>query len=184
MTDMPSTDSPIWRPARAADLPAIARIAAQIHPALPERAEIFAEKLALFPEGCFVLMRRGAPVGYGVSHPWRGHGIPPLDTFLTALPSAAECLFLHDVAILPEARGHGAGRFVEIVAAVAHARKLAALALVAVYGTQPLWSRLGFAVVPDPALAPKLEPYGEGAAYMVRRSAESRVAKPGARILP
>ncbi|MGY3074279.1 hypothetical protein ACVWZZ_000650 [Bradyrhizobium sp. LM6.10] len=38
---------PHWRPARASDLPAISAIAARIHPDLPERPEVFAEKMRL-----------------------------------------------------------------------------------------------------------------------------------------
>ena len=166
---MTPTHAPTWRAARNADVAAIARMAHRVHPALPERIEVLADKLALCPDGCRVLARNGAVVGYGLSHPWRLRSIPPLDTRLTALPAEPDCLLIHDVVILPEARGEGAaGRFVEIVETVARARKITALALVSVYDTQPLWTRLGFEVVADPALASTLKSYGERATYMVR----------------
>jgi len=37
-----------WRPATAADLPGIQKLSDEMHSSLPERSEVFAEKLALF----------------------------------------------------------------------------------------------------------------------------------------
>ena len=73
---------PHWRPARTTDLPAISAIAARIHPDLPERPDVFAEKMLLYPDGCRVLVADDAIAGYGLAHPWRQHRIPPLDGFL------------------------------------------------------------------------------------------------------
>jgi len=44
----------VWRLASANDIDAITQLAEVIHPAFPERPEVLAEKLALFPSGCFV----------------------------------------------------------------------------------------------------------------------------------
>jgi len=43
---------PDWRCAHAEDLDAICAIAAQIHPDLPERPDVLAEKIRLCPGGC------------------------------------------------------------------------------------------------------------------------------------
>src|ERR1039458_640754 len=94
-----------WRPAVAADLETIDRIANIVHPGLPERPEVFAEKLSLFPEGCFVLVQNSEIVGYGFSHPWLLYRIPLLDSFLGTLPLSPECLFIHDVVVIEQARG-------------------------------------------------------------------------------
>jgi hypothetical protein len=156
-----------WRVATAADLASIQRIGNAIHTDLPERPEIFAEKLKLFPEGCFVLTRDETVVGYGLCHPWRLNSIPPLNQFLGRLPSEPDCLLIHDAAILPEARGQGATAvLVELVTKLAQERKIARLALVSVYGSYVLWARFGFEIVSDTALADKLRPYGK-ARYMV-----------------
>jgi GNAT superfamily N-acetyltransferase len=160
---------PAWRQATAADLPIIDEIGNGIHLSLPERPEVFAEKLRLFRPGCRVLFLSGEVVGYGMSHPWRLNSIPPLDTFLETLPTDPDCIFIHDVVVLPRARGHSAAeRFVEIVAAVARERGIPALALVSVYNTHPLWMKCGFEVREREDLAQKLESYGETARYMVR----------------
>ena len=114
-------------------------------------------------------MRGERAVGYGLAHPWRCDDVPAIDRLLGAVPPDATCLFLHDVAILPEARGAGASRaFVDHVVRIARQEGLASLALVSVSGTEGLWRRRGF--LPSHAAAPsaQLGPYGDGAVYMVR----------------
>lgn len=161
-------DAPRWRPVEAADLAAIDAISETLHPGLPERPEVLAEKLRLFPEGGLALVTAGAVVGYGVAHPWTLGDAPKLDRCLGALPGAPDCLFIHDVAVLPAARGHrAAAAFVARMRVIARARGIGTLALVSVYDTRPMWIGLGFSVVDDPAQAPDVSAYGAVARYMV-----------------
>jgi hypothetical protein len=52
---------------------------------------------------------------------------------------------------------------------LARASGIAALALVSVYATRPLWERFGFRpVTADAELRAKLAGYGESATYMLR----------------
>lgn len=163
----PPASSAVWQRARSADLKTISRIAEAIHPHLPESQASFAEKLQLFPKGCFVLALDGDVVGYGISYPWMLEQIPPLDTLLGALPASPTCLFVHDAAIVPEVRGHGlAGEFLRLLSDVAHQHHLPSLALVSVYGTDVLWSRYGFGVVTGGRVLEKLASYGPTARYM------------------
>ena len=60
-----------WRQAMSSDLAAIGDMADRVHTDLPERPEVFAEKMQLFPEGCFVLVSGRNIAGYALSHPWR-----------------------------------------------------------------------------------------------------------------
>jgi GNAT superfamily N-acetyltransferase len=157
-----------WRPMTSGDLPAVVAMADAIH-TLFERPAVLAEKFVLYPKGCLVLDRGGLPVGYGISHPWMLGSVPPLDAYLRALPQAADCLYTHDVALLPEARGQGhAARLITEIAALAAREAITTLALVSVYGTAPLWDRLGFAAVSDPTLDAALRSYGQTARYMTR----------------
>jgi len=157
-----------WQEMKDADLESVDSIGNAIHTQLPERPEVFQEKFRLFPTGCRILRSGTKTVGYGIAHPWLLKSIPPLDTFLVALPPSPECLFIHDVVVLPEARGHGASAaYVADMRMVAVQVNLASLALVSVYGTTPLWSRLGFRVVEDASLVSKLMSYGKTAKYMV-----------------
>ncbi|MGY8638295.1 GNAT family N-acetyltransferase [Bradyrhizobium sp. 14AA] len=160
---------PLWRPARASDLPAMSAIAARIHPDLPERPDVFAEKMRLYPDGCRVLATNNTIVGYGLSHPWTQHRIPPLDGFLRQLPGDADCLYVHDVAVLPDFRGGVLRAYVAGIEALARTSHITTLALVSVYTTRPLWERFGFRpVAANAELCRKLASYGEGATYMLR----------------
>jgi predicted N-acetyltransferase YhbS len=159
-----------WAPLLLRHLDRVNEIADSIHTALPERPEVFEEKCRLFPEGSRVLVSGDRVIGYGVSHPWLLGQIPPLDEFLHALPDEPTCLYLHDIVVLPEARGqNAAGAFVKLLEDVARQRSIPHLALVSVYGTDALWSRFGFAVADRPELATKLTTYGPTAKYMTRK---------------
>jgi hypothetical protein len=161
-----------WAPLLLDHLGRVNEIADSVHTTLPERPEVFEEKCRLFPEGCRVLVSSDRVIGYGVSHPWLLGQIPPLDEFLNALPDQPTCLYLHDIVVLPEARGqNAAGSFVKLLEDVARQRSITHLALVSVYGTDALWSRYGFAVANRPELAAKLSTYGPTAKYMTRKLA-------------
>ena len=163
-----SESSLSWRKMAVEDLAAVGEIAALVHPDLPERPEVFTEKLRLFPDGCFVLARGAVRLGYAFAHPWRLNDAPPLDEFLNEIPLSANCLYLHDAVVLPAARGQSAAsRLIVLLRALAARRALPALALVSVYGTRRLWRRFGFAVVESPELAGKLACYGASARYMI-----------------
>jgi Acetyltransferase (GNAT) family len=167
--DQAGSNPPVWRPASVGDLDAINQIADSIHPDLRERPEVFAEKLSLFPEGCFALSWRTEVVGYGLSHPWKRDSIPPLDTFLTQLPVDANCLYVADVAVLPKTRGYASARlYIELMVARATTIEVEFLTLVSVYETRTLWERCGFKVSANPFLDAQLKSYGQTAKYMTR----------------
>jgi ribosomal protein S18 acetylase RimI-like enzyme len=135
-----------WRPMRRADLAAVAALEARCHAPLPPEGEaLFAERLALFPEGCLAATDGEGLAGYAVAHPWRTGNPPALGQMLGALPHDADCLHLHDIALAPRARGKGlVGAALLRLAAVARGHGLGAFSLVAVHGTGPLWQRHGF----------------------------------------
>ena len=158
-----------WRPMNGSDLDGVMAVAEVVHPDYPERPAVFAERLELFPPGCHVLADGGDVFGYIVSHPWRAGEPVPLDSLLEALPAVEGTRYLHDIALLPEARGAGhAGRGVARVVRDAYLAAAPSLSLVAIPGTQPFWEGQGFAVRSE-ALAPgALGAYGGGAVWMVR----------------
>lgn len=134
-----------WRAMRAKDLNAVCSIADAQHPGLRERVEIFAEKLHLFPEGCFVLKRQEEIHGYAFAHPWMRGRAPKLDTFLCKLPASPDALFLHDVAISPDGRGANAiARLMAMLRDIAIKNNFTHLTLVSVYGTDAMWRRYAF----------------------------------------
>jgi GNAT superfamily N-acetyltransferase len=153
----------------AADLPAIMAAAAEVHPDYPEGEAIFTERLALHPAGCLVLAGGKGIGGYVLSHPWRFGQVPALDSLLGALPEDADAYYIHDLALLPVARGGGAASAcVHRLAAHARASGFARMALVAVGNSAGFWQRQGFREAHDEALARKLASYDSAARYMIR----------------
>lgn len=159
-----------WRPMRPDDLPAVEAIAEQVHEDYPEDPAIFAERLRLWPEGCLIYEGEdGAPIAYVLSHPAHAFAPPPLNTLLGALPERPTTYYIHDLALLPQTRGQGAGsEAVRILLEGARRAGCPDASLVAVNGSTGFWSRQGFAPVEDPALGAKLRSYDEDACYMVR----------------
>lgn len=159
----------VWRAMTGGDLGAVAAIAREVHAAHPERDAVFAERLALFARGCLVLARAAEAAGYAIAHPWRHRAPPALDILLGALPARPDCLYLHDVALRPAARGAGRGAaLVTRLVQLARDEGLARLALVALPGTESFWRGQGFVPTRPPAPAAKLAGYGRGALAMQR----------------
>lgn len=157
----------IWQPLETIDIPSVLTIAAQAHPGLFERPEIFQEKLALFPHGCKKLLINNKLAGYGFAHPWRLYSIPQLDTFLEKIPTHPDCLYIHDVAILPHARGNNAASLlVTQFKTLAAQFGFSALSLVSVYMTTGFWQRFGFEIITVEAIEEQLKSYGNDASFM------------------
>ncbi|MBP0596900.1 GNAT family N-acetyltransferase [Herbaspirillum sp. LeCh32-8] len=162
-----------WRPMTAADLDHVMAVAAVVHAGFFERREVFVERLALYPQGCLIAAGEGGDViGYAFMHPAR-LGVPPaLDSRLQQIDAAADCLYLHDVALLPAARGAGLGRaLMALLSALMACEAYAQAALVAVHGSAPYWRSFGFddVAAPSAALRDKLASYDAQALYLVKR---------------
>ena len=157
-----------WRQMEQQDLAGVLKVADVVHPGLPERLEVMAERLRLFPRGCLVLEDAQRVAGYAIAHPIRPAEPPALDTLLGALAPDATNFYMHDVALLPRMRGCGLAplgvrRLLDV------ARSYDAACLIAVYGTPVYWARYGF----EPSSRvhrEKLAAYGEGAVFMEKRT--------------
>ncbi len=86
------------------------------------------------------------------------------------LPGSPDCLYLHDLAVLPGARRTGAGRalvgeFMNRLRASSTGRAC----LIAVQNSMSYWARHGFRPVPlSGALKARLSTYGDQVVYMER----------------
>ncbi|KQX38585.1 GCN5 family acetyltransferase [Devosia sp. Root436] len=159
-----------WRALTTLDLPDVETIAAKVHPSFPEDMTVFAERQRLYPDGTLLLELDGVPAGYIISHPWRLGAIPALNALLGAIPDDADTYYLHDLALLPAARGTGAAAMiVGEMLRHAKARGFPSISLVAVNGSLSFWYKHGFRAVAAPELAEKLASYEATARYMVRR---------------
>lgn len=136
-----------------------------------ERREAFAVKLAV-TEGldcCWMVRRDGAPLAYAVSLPVCEATLPALDAPRCERPPKTTLLYLHDMAVAPEARSLGlAARLLERLRERARALGLARMGLVAVQGSVPCWQRQGFAepAVMSESLVAKLASFGDQARFL------------------
>ncbi|HEV7287821.1 GNAT family N-acetyltransferase [Sphingomonas sp.] len=137
-----------WRAMTVADLPAVTAISAAVHGRYGEPVEVYAERLALWPTGCFVWQQGDAIAGLLVAHPWHRATSPELGALLGAIPQDADSFYLHDIALLPETRGQGAGKAATaLVIDCARATGYRDITLVAVNGAEAFWTTQGFAIV-------------------------------------
>jgi GNAT superfamily N-acetyltransferase len=143
-------------------------IADKIHINVPERAEVFAEKIKLFPVGCRGLFFDNKLAGYGISHLWELENIPPLNEYLGQLPEKPTCIYIHDIVVLPEMRGYkAADRYIDYIKQQAKRMSINSLALVSLYGTDTFWNRFGFKIYSNEKIKSKLGSYGKAAKYMI-----------------
>ncbi|KAB0680402.1 GNAT family N-acetyltransferase [Aureimonas leprariae] len=161
-------DEPVWREMLASDLDGVVALAREVHPAFEERAEVFADRLAIFPAGCQVLFGESGVEGYAVSHPAKLRDPPPLGAILGALPTDADGYYIHDVVVAPRLRGAGHAR-IGVYHALDAGAAFRETGLVAIRGTVPFWERFGFTDASRDVSAEKLLSYGEGARYLLRR---------------
>lgn len=160
---------PEWRLMREQDLPRVYDVGTSVHPDFPEEEAVFRDRFTIYPAGCFVLEGDGGIIGYGLSHPWTFQEAPALDSVLGTLPDDASTYYLHDIALLPEARaGRAASRVVDKMAEQAVHDGFATMSLIAVNGSQGFWEKQGFVVADIAALVLKLKTYSEDARFMVR----------------
>jgi GNAT superfamily N-acetyltransferase len=160
-----------WRAMEERDLDAVAAIAAASFPEHFESPHIFANRLAVFREGCSSLMTaEGEVMGYLISYPWEEASVPALNIPLDGIPQDAGLFYLHDLALRLEAQGFGyASEIIDRLTLYAQARGWPSLALVAVNDAARFWQRHGFEVVETPELRARLKTYGPGAYYMLRK---------------
>lgn len=135
-----------WRPMRSEDAATASDVANAIHLAYPEDPLVVRDRLAVYPQGCFVLADGDRICGYLVCHPWVLGEPPALSVELGALPDNPDCLYLHDIALLASVRGQGhAITALNIVLEQARAGGFPTVFLMAVGDAHGFWERAGFA---------------------------------------
>lgn len=156
---------------QAADLPALMALQARAYgAAFVEPAAVMAQRLTITPHTVWGLFDApGAMQAYLLAYRSVPGAVASLHQPFEPAPRP-RALYLHDLAVHPEAKGQGLGpRLVATALALARAEGLEGLGLVAVQGSQAFWQRQGF--VPgrlDEASQAGLAGYGEEAVYLWR----------------
>lgn len=129
-------DAIVLRPMQVQDFPAVLQVQQHCYPpSLIESRDALASRHRLSPDTCWVAERPGQLLGYVFAHPWTAGRPPSLNRPLERLPDAVDTLFIHDLALHPDARGHGLGpRLVQTVLGQGRRRGLRQARLVAVQG--------------------------------------------------
>lgn len=137
----------------------------------------FASKLLAAPESCWVVPGPSGLLAYLVCLPIDGDRLPVLHSPDWIRSDNPDWLYLHDLAIHPDARGAGlAGLMLQKATELAQAHGLRAMGLIAVQGSVPFWRRHGFEPVVGTAhqiSEAKLASFGDGATFMLRRTTTS-----------
>lgn len=119
---------------------------------LHESKTVFAEKLHLFPAGCWIAYMDSKPAAYLFSHPWYQSAIIELNTRLNRLPDNPDCYYIHDLSVSPIFHRCGIGQKMGLKAIeLAISLGFRTLVLVAVQNSQAFWTKLGFHPVQDPS---------------------------------
>ncbi len=159
------------RPMREGDIDAVLEIQQHCYPqALLETEAVIRARLAAHPEFAWVAEDAEGVCAYLFAYPSQLGKVTPLDAEFPAV-EAADCLYLHDLAVHPRAAGRGLGpALVRHKLALGKARQLRHSALVSVQASEAFWARQGF--TPREALTDEqrehLASYRVAATYMTR----------------
>jgi len=110
-------------------------------PAMNESGDIFLNRLECASEHAWVALLDGEPEAYLMTYPSRVGKITPLGGEFEP-PAHPDCLYIHDLAVHPEASGQGLGRALLRHALAASCFRMAAL--VCVQDARRFWEQNGF----------------------------------------
>lgn len=161
----------ILRPLHASDLPAILAVQRLCYaPEMNEDGSTWHDRLATAADFAWVVEIDGQVSAYLATYPSCLGKVTPLGgEFVIA--GAADCLYFHDLAVMPAAGGNGlGGRLVEHALQAARRHGLAHAALVCVQDAFAFWQRRGFneRLPLAPAATAALATYPAPARYMWR----------------
>jgi len=169
----PTPSRPLVRLALSADVPAILGIQSRAYPeTLRESGESFANKMTASPTTCFVAVVGAEIAGYLMTLPCTRDTLPLLDSRTFSVPSSADTLYIHDLAVSPDFRGCGIPDLLLNEAfARAATQHLRSACLLAVQGTASFWQKKHQFFAPEAvseSLMVKVRSYGTDAVFMER----------------
>ena len=129
---------------------------------LREQRECIVHKYLLFPKGYLGVFVEHELIGYVVFHPWKLNLPVSLNDSTYVLPGISDCIYIHDLAILPGHRhANCSAQLIHHMMQIGQELNLVSYALVAVQNSEPYWERWGFKAI-------RLMKYGNSpATYMI-----------------
>ena len=164
------THFPQVRPMLMSDMDRVMLIQAACYGGdIPESRCSLSAKLAASPASCFVAVHSDDVVAYLIALPWVSQAPPSLNAPDCELPADPDCVYLHDLSVLPNARGTGiAGLLIEHFFVYCRQSVVTKASLVAVQNSASFWRGFGFnSVEVDVALTQKLATYGQDAEFLM-----------------
>lgn len=166
----------VVRPMQGSDLTEILRIQAASYAGdIPESPASLMAKFVASPASCFVAHNERQLVGYVFALPWQSNAPPALNAPDCQLPSEIDCLYIHDLAVDPQARGTDVARslFASLLPLLDQ-YKLDRMFLTAVQYSSGFWQKQGFVPAQTSQLIDeKLRTYGTDAVYMYRSASDA-----------
>lgn len=161
------------RTINSADWPAIMATQQECYVDIaPEPLEVMQSKWHVAPKWCFVIEEDKKILGYVLAHPWQKGCAPKLDVVLdeeTPQVTDADCLYLHDMAISPDAQGKGvAGRLISHLLSLFKNDDYKGIGLIAIQNAASFWQHQGFKPFEQlsKTLAQSLSSYTDDACYL------------------
>jgi len=135
---------------QSTDLPAVIKLQDRCYAAeLFEPADVLVNRFKNCAETCWVALYQDKLWGYLFCYPSVAGKIGALAEDFQPV-AAADCLYLHDMAVSSDARGQGVARaLLQQAEQYAIARQFNCLALVAVQNSTSYWQQQGFAAVAE-----------------------------------
>ncbi|WP_395008102.1 GNAT family N-acetyltransferase [Undibacterium sp.] len=136
---------------------------------IPESRASLCAKLVASPASCFVAVVGEDVVAYLIALPWLSQAPPALHAPACEVPAYPDCIYLHDLSVLPAARGTGiAGLLIAHFFVYCRQSGMTKATLVAVQSSAIFWRGFGFNKLElDLGLTKKLATYGHGAEFLM-----------------
>ena len=174
-----------YRAMQTLDLNGAMQVQTECHvPDNLENLTTMTQRLRASPDTAWVAEWNGEVCAYLVGYRSHMAHIPPLGSPFTSAQQP-NCLYLHDLAVSPRARGLGVSQgLLDLAWSLAKQEALHHLALVSLNSSLAFWERHGFAIQSDlsPEQHSTLTSYADGpACYMSREVAQTHNRRSTAR---
>lgn len=139
---------------------------------LCEGHSVLLNRFETFGQYFYVAKNGKALIGYMISFPWKAGDTPVNNQKFPAILQTPDCFFIHDITLMPEARGTGlAAAMIEKACETGRSLGFKTISLVAVSQSGNYWDKNNFLEYVDISVEKRngiIANYGQGARLMLR----------------